>query len=33
MNDTVKREYVVAQDSFYNGLRKIAGSIKGLKAN
>ena len=31
--DTIKRSYVVAQDSFYDGLRKIANKIKGLKAN
>jgi len=31
--DTAKRTYMVAQDSFYNGLRKIATGIKGLKAN
>jgi phosphonate transport system substrate-binding protein len=30
--DTIRRGYIVAQDSFYNGLRKIANNIKGLKA-
>ncbi len=32
-NDTSKRSYMVAQDSFYNGLRRIASTMKGLKAN
>jgi phosphonate transport system substrate-binding protein len=33
MKDTVKRSYMLAQDSFYNGLRKIAGSMKDMRAN
>jgi phosphonate transport system substrate-binding protein len=33
MEDTLKRSYVLVQDSMYNGLRKIAAGIKGLKAN
>jgi phosphonate transport system substrate-binding protein len=31
--DTARRAYMVCQDSFYDGLRKIANSIKGLRAN
>ena len=31
--DTIKRSYIVAQDSFYNGLRNIANKIKNLKAD
>jgi phosphonate transport system substrate-binding protein len=33
LRDSSKRSYVVAQDSFYNGLRRIANSVKSLKAN
>jgi phosphonate transport system substrate-binding protein len=33
LKDTAKRSYMVAQDSMYDGLRKIAAGIKGLKAN
>jgi phosphonate transport system substrate-binding protein len=33
MRDTVKRSYVISRDADYNGLRKIAGGIKDLKAN
>jgi len=33
LKDTAKRSYMVVQDSMYNGLRKIAAGIKGLKAN
>jgi phosphonate transport system substrate-binding protein len=33
MHDTAKRSYMIAQDSSYNGLRRIAAGIKGLKAN
>jgi phosphonate transport system substrate-binding protein len=33
LKDTANRSYMVAQDSMYNGLRKIAAGIKGLKAN
>ena len=31
--DTAKRSYMIAQDSMYNSLRKIASGIKSLKAN
>jgi phosphonate transport system substrate-binding protein len=31
--DTLKRSFIVAQDSMYNGLRRIANKIKDLKAN
>ncbi len=31
--DTAKRAYMIAQDSMYNSLRKIASGIKSLKAN
>ncbi|WPV00769.1 phosphate/phosphite/phosphonate ABC transporter substrate-binding protein [Mucilaginibacter sp. cycad4] len=33
IKDTTRRSYMVANDTLYNGLRKIAGSIKSLKAN
>ena len=33
IKDTVKRGFMPAADSLYNGLRKIAGGIKDLKAN
>ncbi len=33
LKDTANRSYMVAQDSMYNGLRKIAAGIKDLKAN
>lgn len=33
LKDTAKRSYMVAQDSMYDGLRKLAAGIKGLKAN
>ncbi len=32
-HDTINRSYMVANDTLYNGLRKIAASVKGLKAN
>jgi phosphonate transport system substrate-binding protein len=31
--DTVTRSYMVANDSLFNGLRKIANGVKGLNAN
>jgi len=31
--DTVTRSYMVADDSLFNGLRKIANGVKGLNAN
>ena len=31
LKDNSKLSYMVAQDSFYNGLRKIAGGVKDLK--
>ena len=31
--DTIKRTYIPANDSLFNGLRKIANSVKDLKAN
>jgi phosphonate transport system substrate-binding protein len=33
LKDTANRSYMVAQDSMYNGLRKIAAGITDLKAN
>jgi phosphonate transport system substrate-binding protein len=33
LKDTAKRSYMVAQDSMYDGLRRIAAGIKDLKAN
>ncbi len=32
-HDTLTRSYIPAQDSLYDGLRKIANSVKDLKAN
>jgi phosphonate transport system substrate-binding protein len=32
-HDTLTRSYIPVQDSMYNGLRKIANSVKDLKAN
>lgn len=32
-HDTIRRTFIVAHDSSFNGLRKIAASVKGLKAN
>jgi len=32
-HDTLTRSYIPAQDSLYNGLRKIANGVKDLKAN
>ena len=31
--DTVRRSYMVANDTLFNGLRKIANGVTGLKAN
>jgi len=33
LKDTAKRTYVIAKDSYYDGLRKIASGIKDLKSN
>jgi phosphonate transport system substrate-binding protein len=33
MKDTAKRTYIPAQDSLYDGLRKIAAGVKDFKAN
>ncbi|AYL94473.1 phosphate/phosphite/phosphonate ABC transporter substrate-binding protein [Mucilaginibacter celer] len=33
IKDTTRRSYMVSNDTLYNGLRKIAGGIKSLKAN
>ena len=32
-HDTLTRSYIPVQDSMYNGLRKIANSVKDLKEN